>query len=98
MLEKILKAKKVELPDGKTIKHFGGGYVEVLKTKANVVLYFGFDDNNNRVSIKFEIKKEDVLKWLEAIAERLWNTQSDSEDIVSFDEEPLDPLDRFEDA
>ncbi len=60
-------------PMGKTLKDFGGGYVECLKTKANVVLYFGFDSSKNRVSSKFEIEKEDILLWQEAIAESLWN-------------------------
>ena len=60
MLEKILEAKQIELPETKTINDFGGGYVECLKTKAKVVLYFGFDDNRNRVSINFDIKKYNV--------------------------------------
>lgn len=91
MIEKLLEQKKDGLPKGKTIKDFGGGYVECLKTKAKVVLYFGFDDNKNRVSINFQIKKEDILKWLNAIAEKVWNVEKHSEDIVSFDEDILKP-------
>jgi hypothetical protein len=87
MLEKILEAKQIELPETKTIKDFGGGYVECLKTKAKVVLYFGFDDNRNRVSINFDIKKEDVIRWQEAIAEKIWNTEKYNPNIVSFDDD-----------
>ena len=91
MIEKLLEQKKDGLPKGKTIKDFGGGYVECLKTKAKVVLYFGFDDSKNRVSINFQIKKEDILKWLNAIAEKVWNVEVHSDDIVSFDEDILKP-------
>ena len=91
MIEKLLEQKKDSLPKGKTIKDFGGGYVECLKTKAKVVLYFGFDDSKNRVSINFQIKKEDILKWLNAIAEKVWNVEVHSDDIVSFDEDILKP-------
>ncbi len=88
MLEKMLEKFKDKLPEGKTMKDFGGGYVEILKTKAKVVLYFGFNGSNNRVSINFQVKKEEVIKWQEAIAEKLWNKDVDStEDIISFDED-----------
>ena len=76
MMKEMLSEIESELPDGKTHLDFGGGYVEVLKTKANVVLYFGFDANKNRVSQKIEIEKEEVLLWLEAMAESIWVKQS----------------------
>lgn len=85
MIEKMLKDRKDDLPIGKTIKDFGGGYVEILKTKAKVVLYFGFDEKRNRVSITFQVKKEHILLWLEAIAEKLWNKELGSEEIVEFE-------------
>jgi hypothetical protein len=84
MIEKVLASDMVTLPEGKTIKDFGGGYVEVLKTKAKVTLYFGFTSANNRVSTSFEIKKKDILIWLEALAEKLWNTES-SETALDID-------------
>ena len=90
MIEKILNQRKDELPDGKTIKHFGGGYVECLKTKAKVVLYFGFDENRNRVSLSFPIRQTQVLKWQEAIAEKLWNKEEVDDDIVEFEDEDSD--------
>ncbi len=76
MIKEILFQHKDELPKGKTVKDFGGGYVEVLKTKANAVFYFGFDDNKNRVSFKLEIERDEVLLWLEAMAETIWTKQS----------------------
>lgn len=93
MIEKMLSMYKDKLPSGKTINDFGGGYVEVLKTKAKVVLYFGFDASKNRVSFNFQIRKEDVVLWTEAIAEKLWNKELVSDDVVSFDSEPILPLD-----
>jgi len=72
MIEEVLKDHIDELPKGKTLRDFGGGYVELLKTKANVVLYFGFDRSNNRVSAKFEIEQEEIHLWLEAMSEKLW--------------------------
>lgn len=90
MIEKVLKQKDIELPEGKTINDFGGGYVEILKTKAKVVLYFGFNTTNNRVSINFQIKKEDILLWLEAIAEKLWNQEVHDKDVVSFGDDDLE--------
>lgn len=83
MIESMLEKFKKKLPDGKTIQHFGGGYVEMLKTKAKVVLYFGFDSNNNRVSISFQVEQEEVTLWTEAIAEKIWNKDA-RENIVSF--------------
>ena len=88
MIEKMLDKHKDDLPDGKTINDFGGGYVEMLKTKAKVVLYFGFDNHKNRVSIKFQIKQTDILLWCEAIAEKIWNNDRQDE-IISFDDEPF---------
>ena len=63
MIDKMLVKHSDQLPEGKTIKDFGGGYVECLRTKAKVVLYFGFTSANNRVQIKFDIGKGDVLRW-----------------------------------
>ena len=85
MIEKMLIKFKEKLPEGKSMKDFGGGYVEILKTKAKVVLYFGFDKNKNRVSISFAIKKSDILLWEEAIAEKLWNKENDEDEVISFD-------------
>jgi len=76
MIEKILSEHSADLPKGKTVKDFGGGYVEVLKTKANAVFYFGFDENKNRVSFKLEIERDEVLLWLEAMAETIWTKQA----------------------
>ena len=73
MIEKVLKEEANQLPEGKSIKNFGGGYVECLKTKAKVVLYFGFDEARNRCQIVLDVDKEDVLLWQQAIAERIWN-------------------------
>ena len=84
MIEKMLERYKDKLPEGKTIEDFGGGYVEMLKTKAKVVLYFGFDGGKNRVSFNFQIKQEEVLLWTQAISEKIWNVGSKNE-IVSFD-------------
>jgi len=88
MIEKMLAKHKDDLPEGKTIQDFGGGYVEMLKTKAKVVLYFGFDSQKNRVSIKFQVKQTDVILWTEAIAEKIWNKDNEDE-IVSFDEDGI---------
>ena len=89
MIEKVLDMKKDSLPAGKSMKDFGGGYVEILKTKAKVVLYFGFDQSKNRVSISFQVKKEEVVLWTEAIAEKLWNKDVEADnEIISFDSEP----------
>ena len=85
MIEKMLEKFKDKLPESKTIADFGGGHVEMLKTKAKVVLYFGFDSKRNRVSFAFQINKKDVLLWTEAIAGKLWDTDKISEEIVSFD-------------
>lgn len=74
MVKDLLSSYKDELPEGKTVKDFSGGYVEFLKTKANVVIYFGFNGSNNKVSKKFEIEKADTLLWGEAFAETLWST------------------------
>jgi hypothetical protein len=84
MIEQMLERYKEKLPDGKTINDFGGGYVEMLKTKAKVVLYFGFDSSKNRVSFSFQVKQEEVLLWTQAIAEKIWNKGTKSE-IVSFE-------------
>jgi hypothetical protein len=84
MIEKMLEKFKEELPEGKTINDFGGGYVEMLKTKAKVVLYFGFDAHKNRVSIKFQVKQDEIILWCEAIAEKIWNKE-DKETVVEFD-------------
>lgn len=73
MIEQVLKNEKHQLPETKTIDNFGGGYVECIKTKAKLVLYFGFDENRNRCQIVLDIEKEEVLLWLQAIAERIWN-------------------------
>lgn len=73
MIEKVLKEEASQLPEGKSIENFGGGYVECLKTKAKVVLYFGFDETRNRCQIVLDVDKEDVLLWQQAIAERIWN-------------------------
>lgn len=88
MIEKMLEKHKGDLPEGKSIKDFGGGYVEMLKTKAKVVLYFGFDHQKNRVSIKFQVKQTDVLLWCEAISEKIWNNDKQDE-IISFDDEEV---------
>jgi len=76
MIKEILAEHQSELPKGKTVRDFGGGYVEVLKTKANAVFYFGFDENKNRVSFKLEIERDEILLWLEAMAETIWTKQS----------------------
>lgn len=76
MIEDMLDGYKDDLPDGKSPSDFGGGYVEVLKTKANAVFYFGFDSAKNRVSMKVEIERDEVLLWLEAMAETVWKKQS----------------------
>ena len=73
MIEKVLKEESYQLPEDKSIDNFGGGYVECLKTKAKVVLYFGFDENRNRCQIVLDVDKEDVLLWQQAISERIWN-------------------------
>ena len=73
MIEKVLKQEQHQLPEGKSIDNFGGGYVECIKTKAKLVLYFGFDEKRNRCQIVIDIEKEEVLFWLQAIAERVWN-------------------------
>ena len=78
MIESVMKGEKQQLPEDKTINHFGGGYVECLKTKAKLVLYFGFDDNRNRCQIILDIDKEDVLLWQQAIAEKIWNRTSNT--------------------
>ena len=84
MIEKMLEKYKDTLPEAKSMKDFGGGYVEILKTKAKVVLYFGFTSANNRVQIKFDIRKEDVLHWENAIAQKLWN--KDSDEVEEFEQ------------
>ena len=76
MIKEILFEHRKELPKGKTVNDFGGGYVEILKTKANAVFYFGFDENKNRVSFKIEIERDEILLWLEAMAETIWTKQS----------------------
>ena len=76
MIENLLSEYKDDLPKGKLISDFGGGYVEILKTKANVVFYFGFDESKNRVSFKLEIERDEVLLWLEAMAETVWTKQA----------------------
>lgn len=91
MIEKMLALHKDKLPSGKTINDFGGGYVEFLKTKAKVVLYFGFDSSKNRVSFSFQIRKDDVVLWSEAIAEKIWNTELVSDEVVCFGSEPIIP-------
>lgn len=73
MIENVLEQEAHQLPEDKSIDNFGGGYVECLKTKAKVVLYFGFDDARNRCQIILDIDKEDVLLWQQSIAERIWN-------------------------
>ena len=87
MVERMLEKHKDQLPEGKTINDYGGGYVECLKTKAKVVLYFGFTSSNNRVQIKFDIAKEDVVRWQNAIAQKLWNKPSYDEDVEMFEED-----------
>ena len=76
MLEKVLLQEKGQLPEDKTIEDFSGGYVECLKTKAKLALFFGFDNNRNRCKIIIDIDKADVLLWLEAIAEKVWNRET----------------------
>ena len=76
MLEKVLLQEKGQLPEDKAIEDFSGGYVECLKTKAKLVLHFGFDKNKNRCKIIIDIDKADVLLWLEAIAEKVWNRET----------------------
>ena len=73
MIEQVLRDEANQLPEGKDISNFGGGYVECLKTKAKLVLYFGFDETRNRCQIVLDVDKEDVLLWQQAIAERIWN-------------------------
>lgn len=88
MIESMLELHSEKLPVGKTISDFGGGYVEFLKTKAKVVLYFGFDASKNRVSFSFQIRKDEVLLWSEAIAEKIWNVENVPETVVSFNSTP----------
>ena len=87
MIDKMLIKHSNQLPEGKTIKDFGGGYVECLRTKAKVVLYFGFTSANNRVQIKFDIGKGDVLRWENAIAQKLWNDEESDDSLEKFDED-----------
>ena len=87
MIDKMLIKHSDQLPEGKTIKDFGGGYVECLRTKAKVVLYFGFTSANNRVQIKFDIGKGDVLRWENAIAQKLWNDEESDDSLEKFDED-----------
>lgn len=84
MIEALLESKKSKLPDTKSLKDFGGGHVECIKTKANIVLYFGFDGSKNRVSIKCQINREDVLLWMEALSERVWNVET-AEEAINID-------------
>ena len=97
MIEEILSQHKDKLPKGKTVKDFGGGYVEVLKTKANVVFYFGFDANKNRVSFRMEIERDEVLLWLSAMAETLWSKQAKRVKFGSINK-TINPLDKYEDG
>ena len=79
--EVVAEAIKEVAPAGKSIDDFGGGHIEILKTKANVVIYFGFTKGGNRVSSKFEIEREEVALWTEALAESVWN---DRKKVKSF--------------
>ena len=83
MIERVLSEQSHQLPESKGIDNFGGGYVECLKTKAKLVLYFGFDEARNRCQIILDVDKEDVLLWEQAIAERIWN-RTDSTPKYSF--------------
>ncbi len=76
MLESVFEAESRQLPESKSIRDLGGGYVEMLKTKAKVVLYFGFDSSRNRCQIVIDIDTADVLLWTQAIAERIWNKET----------------------
>jgi hypothetical protein len=83
MIENLLAKHEAELPEDKSIKDFGGGHVELTKTKASAVVYFGFNGSGNKVSKKLEIQKDEVLLWTEAFAEKLWGNKTD--EIISFE-------------
>jgi hypothetical protein len=48
-------------PDGKTSKHFNGGYIQQMKNNAQLVAYFGTKaDGKNRDSVKISIPDSEI--------------------------------------
>ena len=57
-----------QLPDGKTLKDFTGGHVNILKNSSKVVLYFGYKDGSkNPVSVSVKIDKTEESIWFKVL-------------------------------
>ena len=81
-------AKK--LPKGKTLSDFTGGYINILKNKTKVVLFFGYrEDGKNKVEVSIDIDKSEEDIWLKVfqfkrnLMNRETNTVSLAELIVT---------------
>lgn len=84
--EKIILDK---LPEGKKLNDFTGGYINILKNKTKVVLFFGYkEDGKNKVEISFNIDKSEEDIWLKVfqfkrdLMNKSINTVSIAETIV----------------
>ena len=84
--EKIILDK---LPEGKKLSDFTGGYINILKNKTKVVLFFGYkEDGKNKVEISFNIDKSEEDIWLKVfqfkrdLMNKSINTVSIAETIV----------------
>ena len=57
-----------QLPEGKTLKDFTGGHVNILKNSSKVVLYFGYKKGSkNPVSVSIKIEKQDEDLWFKVL-------------------------------
>ena len=57
-----------QLPEGKSLKDFTGGHVNILKNSSKVVLYFGYKDGSkNPVAVSVKIEKQDENLWFKVL-------------------------------
>ncbi len=57
-----------QLPEGKTLEDFTGGYVNILKSSSKVVLFFGYKpDKKNTVSVTMKIDKQHEDLWFKVL-------------------------------
>ena len=57
-----------QLPEGKTLKDFTGGHVNILKNSSKVVLYFGYKEGSKHpVSVNVKIEKQDENLWFKVL-------------------------------
>jgi len=47
-------------PEGKTTDDYTGCYIQMLKTKISLVLFYGYTKNNNPIGVKVSVDSKEV--------------------------------------